>query len=127
MENEKNLTIQEIDERIAKLHALIEARSRHSGVRRPKGVGYRLLKKEVDWSGASQLWTIVEILDAIGASKEVLPITAVEAAMERNSALFDITGLKQTATKVWRYYRKQLLDHGVLEEVRMSHAAVIVA
>jgi len=122
---QRNEEIAALAAQIEALKALLEARTKKGGKRRSKHVGYKLLKTRIDWAETPQMWTVVDVLKAMGADKEPLPIATIEAAMERNEALFEITGEKQTATRIWRYYRKELLDHGVIEEVKQN--TVIVA
>ena len=122
---QRNEEIAALAAQIDALKALLEARTKKGGARRSKHVGYKLLKTRIDWAETPQMWTVVDVLKAIGADKAAIPIAAVEAAMERNEVMFDITGEKQTATRIWRYYRKELLDHGVIEEVKQQVAVVV--
>jgi len=122
---QRNEEIAALAAKFEALKALLEARTKKGGKRRSKHVGYKLLKTRIDWAETPQMWTVVDVLKAIGADKAAIPIAAVEAAMERNEVLFDITGEKQTATRIWRYYRKELLDHGVIEEVKQQVAVVV--
>jgi len=123
---QRNEEIAALAAQVMALKVMLEARTqKKAGARRSKHVGYKLLKTRIDWAETPQMWTVVDVLKAIGADKAAIPIAAVEAAMERNEVLFDITGEKQTATGIWRYYRKELLDHGVIEEVKQQVAVVV--
>ena len=125
-DTKRNEEIAALAAQVMALKVMLEARTqKKAGKRRSKHVGYKLLKTRIDWAETPQMWTVVDVLKAMGADKEPLPIATIDAAMERNEALFEITGEKQTATRIWRYYRKELLDHGVIEEVKQN--TVIVA
>jgi len=117
--DERAAEIKMLLEKMAELQAMIAAPRRVAKkTMKYKNRGYKLLKTTIDCE-TPQLLTVIDILKAIGADKVAMSEKDTLESMERNAGLFNITGLSQTATRIFKYYRPQLRDAGVIEIVRL--------